>query len=437
MVSIVVLDNAIVDRLLSTGPVEDDFTGMDKDILKSRLDLEEHKVGQVKVGCTDVEGPMLIWAHREPSMEHVRNMAINMQTNSTLSHDTKVYVVYSTKVTNKIKSFKTDVRQVWKWLKQRGYKPQSVTGNHTRLAICQNNLSFPTNPYYRHFPIMLYVCPEDEKLLDAIKIISFADNQKVLALKNNTVNDVTNLHAHALLAKEKWNKTCGKGKKINKLSQITASNCKTSLFAPFLITRNALTLGQIWQLAKREGQIWTMWDDIQKGAISPYKGPKKTKGTEAIGKKLNSIHCVSSIGGVPDFKIVEVFQKCIDGEIHRGEINAEFNRYKCRIAVIKKVVHMVNMLVETHNAKVSKSDSEQKVLLEKIDTKLPMNKQLVAAFKIVPDYRFPSNVIDVFTNSYVREAKPQREWFGKVFSDHIKLLFTKTMAKRARPTVSQ
>jgi hypothetical protein len=285
---------------------------------------------------------------------------------------------------------------------------QALAGNHTRLAIHSLFKRFRKNPNFHAVFGKLYLFPEMSEVFIWLRVRGKVDNRMLTMRKNTFIDDTQTLHYHALADVNRFG--------LKKISDLTTENLD-ALKSTFIASGHASgTVGSMWQLAKREGEIWELLEMIFQGHIeSP--NPKK-RNIPVSGSKF------ARIGGVNDDTLKGLLEDIISGQSSLGMLNQNCIFYKMQFTVTTRFCKEIAKCIKAYN--LDHQDDDEVTPIELIDVSKKANwviswervKTLVPAIAL-------GGHVDRFAKVYI--TCPVKSQFGTDFKEFCKAQFIMAM----------
>jgi hypothetical protein len=260
---------------------------------------------------------------------------------TTLIPSYSVFVVVSTAIYAQHLKTKFTFNSLVAWVESMDEEVvQALAGNHTRLAILNLFKRFRKNPNFHSIFGKLYLFPEMPEVYVWLRVRGKVDN-RILAMRKNTfIDDTQTLHYHALADVNRFG--------LKKISELSTENLE-ALKSTFIASGHATgTVGSMWQLAKREGEIWELLEQIFQGRIQSVDSKKSH--IPVSGSKF------ARIGGVNDDTLKTLLEDIISGQASLGKINAECIFYKMQFTVTCKFCKEIAKCVVAYNAENKNND---------------------------------------------------------------------------------
>jgi hypothetical protein len=280
---------------------------------------------------------------------------------------------------------------------------QCLAGNHTRLAILNLFKRFRKNPSFHTMFGKLFLFPEKAEVIVWLRVRGKVDNRILSIRKNSFIDDTQTLHYHAVADVKRFG--------LDHISQLSGLNVD-ALKSTFVAAGHAPpTVGSMWQLAKREGIIWDLLEQIFTGQVESETGQK------ALIPLSGSKFC--RIGGVNDDALQGLLEDVISGTSSLGKLNGNCIFYKMQFNVTMKVCKEISKCV--HQLNLDNKDNDDYEPIEEIKcTKTNVLRSWERVKILVPGIAAGGH-IDRFSKVYI--SCPAKSQFGEDFKDFCQAQF--------------
>jgi hypothetical protein len=211
----------------------------------------------------------------------------------------------------------------------------AIIGDHTQIVVKKLSADFPRNALWQSIPGRLLLCRRSSANYALLKSWGVADNQKGETRAVTTFLDkLFSIHRDIMevntrLAESKLDKKQAKAE-LKKLRQHRGLEYGL----------NTNSMGQLWGIAQRNGDVWTALEAIVSGNVHGF-GPKKR-----FTPPVSAAH-FTSMGGIPDGDLAVLLSLVVDGSHTLTEFDESCKRYKATARVQKEILAHEDVDVET------------------------------------------------------------------------------------------
>jgi hypothetical protein len=348
------------------------------------------------------------WRDRPHDPKRVLDLAENILS-TTLMPTHSVFVIVSTDIYREHSQDKFVFNTLVNRVEQMDVEVvQALAGNHTRLAIYSLFKRFRKNPNFHSVFGKLYLFPSMPEVYIWLRVRGKVDNRMLTMRKNTFIDDTQTLHYHALADVNRFG--------LKKISDLTTENLD-ALKSTFIASGHASgTVGSMWQLAKREGDIWELLEMIFQGHI---ESPTQKRSVIPVS---GSKFC--RIGGVNDETLKGLLEEIVAGQASLGMLNQNCIFYKMQFTVTLRFCKEISKCVNAYN--LEQKDNDEYTPIESIDCGKKANWLInwERVKTLVPTLALGGHV-DRFAKVYI--TVPVKSQFGTDFKDFCKSQFILAM----------
>ena len=211
----------------------------------------------------------------------------------------------------------------------------AIIGDHTQIVVKKLHGDFPKNVLWQFIPGKLLLCRRTPANYALLKSWGVADNQKGETRAMTTFMDkLFNIHRDIVevqgrLADSKIDK---------KQSKAELKRLREHRGLEYGLNTNSM--GQLWGIAQRSGDVWTALEAIVSGKVRGF-GPKKRFIPPVSAAPF------TTMGGIPDVDLAVLLGLVVDGTRILKEFSESCRRYKATARVQKEILAHEDVDVET------------------------------------------------------------------------------------------
>ena len=207
----------------------------------------------------------------------------------------------------------------------------AVIGDHTQIGLHELHTDYAKNPLWAALPCQVLLTVRSQEGFAALKSWGILDNvkgqtrvmisfrEKIFSLHEDSV------HLDTSIAEGKLDAAAAKAVTLG---------LKSARSNEYAIPPNSL--GQLWNIASRKGDVWTAIEKILQGNVVSTSAFLKPKSASPF----------VFMGGIPDEDLLVLLNKVVNGEENMKEFQASCKRYKAAARVQREILRHTEIAMD-------------------------------------------------------------------------------------------
>ena len=199
----------------------------------------------------------------------------------------------------------------------------AVIGDHTQIGLHELHADYAKNPMWASLPCQVLLTVRSQEVFAALKSWGILDNVKGQTRVMISFSEkIFSLHEDSL----QLDASILEGNLDAAAAKAVTLGLKSARSNEYAIPANSL--GQLWNIASRKGEVWTAIAKILQGNVV----------STAAFLKPKSASPFVFMGGIPDEDLLVLLNKVVDGEENMKAFQASCKRYKAAARVQREIL---------------------------------------------------------------------------------------------------